>query len=253
MGTRRLRLLLTAAAGIAVVVAALATWQLAFRDTTKPASLDDALARFRAQAATANIPIPPGVYVYATTGSEFVSALGGMRHRYPARSTITVTAGGCGTKLRWDVLVHRSNVYELCDDGRRLGAWTETHRFVGQDDVTPWRCESTAWRPEPSGRESPAGHLCRAGATLQRGTVTVVGEETARVGAATVDVVRLRIDATETGDARGPLVEERWLEAETGLPVRIDYRASTLNSSPIGDVRFEERYTLDLVSLEPRR
>ena len=89
MGTRRLRLLLTAAAGIAVVVAALATWQLAFRDTTKPASLDDALARFRAQAATANIPIPPGVYVYATTGSEFVSALGGLRHRYPARSTIT--------------------------------------------------------------------------------------------------------------------------------------------------------------------
>jgi hypothetical protein len=246
-------LLLTAAAGIAVVATALAAWQLAFRDTTTPASLDDALARFRAQAATADIPIPPGVYVYATTGTEFVSALGGLRHRYPARSTITVTAGGCGTKLRWDALEHRSNVYEICDEGRRLGAWTETHRFVGRDDVTPWRCESTSWLPEPSGQGSPTAHLCRDGASLQRGTVTLVGEETARVGAATVDVVWLRIDARETGEARGPLVEERWLETETGLPVRIVYRASTLNSSPIGDVRFEERYTLNLVSLEPRR
>jgi hypothetical protein len=246
-------LLLTAAAGIAVVATVLVAWQLAFRDTATPASVDDALARYRAQAAGADIPIPPGVYVYATTGSEFVSALGGLRHRYPVRSTITVTAGGCGMKLRWDVLEHRSNVYEICDDGRRLGAWTETHRFVGQDDVTPWQCELTAWLPDPSRQKSPTGHLCRAGATLQRGTVTVVGEETARVGPATVDVVRLRIAANETGDARGPLVEERWLESETGLPVRIVYRASTLNPSPIGDVRFEERYTLDVVSLEPRR
>jgi len=253
MGTRRLRLLLTVAAGIAVVSTALVAWQLAFRDTATPASIDDALARYRAQAADADTPIPPGVYVYATAGSEFVSALGGLRHRYPARSTITVTAGGCGMKLRWDVLEHRSNVYEICNDGRRLGAWTETHRFVGQDDVTPWRCESTAWLPEPSDRRSPTGHLCRAGASLQRGTVTVVDDESALVGAATVDVVRLRADARETGEARGPLVEERWLEPETGLPVRIVYRASTLNPSPIGDVRFEERYTLDLVSLEPRR
>ena len=37
-----------------------------------------------------------------------------------------------------------------------------------------------------------------------------------------------------------------------GLPIVLDYRVSTRNASPIGDVRFEERYRLKLTSLAPR-
>ncbi len=94
---------------------------------------------------------------------------------------------------------------------------------------------------------------CTSSDSAQDGTTTVVGEEEVRVGTVDVDVVHLRVDTLESGGARGPTVEHRWLERETGLPVRVEYRVTTLNPSPIGDVRFEERYTLRLVSLEPRR
>lgn len=240
--------------GAATVVAAATTvWYLTTRENTTPASIGDALARYRQQAEAAGTPIPPGVYVYTTSGSERISALGGRRHVYPARSTITVTSGGCGMKLRWDVLQHRDNVYEVCDDGHRLAGWTEAHRFVGRDDVTDWRCTATAWLPEDIEAGSISPFRCSSGDTKQSGDVTVVGEETLRVGTDDIDVVHLRIAARETGGARGPTLEQRWLERETGLPVRVVYDVTTLNPSPIGDVRFDESYTLHLTSLQPRR
>ena len=241
------------ALGAAIAVAAAAgAWLVATRENTTPASIDDALARYRAQAEASDTSIPPGVYVYATTGSESITALGGRKHDYPKRSSVTVTAGDCGMMLRWDVLQHRSNVYEICDDGRRLGGWTETHRFVGRDDVTRWRCSASAWLPDTAD-PGPSPVDCTSSDSAQRGTTTVLGVETVRVGTATVDAVHLRIDTRETGGARGPTLEHRWLERDTGLPVRIEYRVTTLNPSPIGDVRFDERYSLRLVSLEPRR
>jgi len=251
----RRRSLVVWTAGAAVVVGVVAgAWLLATRENTTPASVDAALARYRAQAKAAATPIPPGVYVYATTGFESISALGGRRHDYPQRSTITVTGGGCGMTLRWDVLEHRSNVYEICNGGSRLRAWKEIHRFVGREDITDWRCETTtAWLPETVSAGASSGARCTSSDSVQAGTVTVVGEEQVRVGTSDVDAVHLRIATVESGGARGPTVEQRWLERDTGLPVRIDYRVSTLNPSPIGDVRFEERYTLRLVSLEPRR
>lgn len=252
MGGRRSWL---AAAGVAVaaIAAGSTVWVFVLRETAAPASLDDALARYRAEAAAGRTPIPPGVYVYATTGSESVSALGGRTHRYPKRSTLTVTAGGCGMRLRWDVLQHRSNVYEICDGAGRLAAWTETHRFVGRDDVTVWRCQGTAWLPRNRSAGVSSPHRCRGGKTVQHGTLTVVGEERLMVAAGKVEVVHLELVAAESEEARGSLTEDRWLERDTGLPVRVRYRVRTHNPSPIGDVVFEERFTISLTSLVPRR
>ncbi len=242
------------AAGAAIVLAAATgAWVLAARESATPASIGDALARYRANAEAADTPIPPGVYVYATTGSESISALGGRKHSYPSRSTVTVAGAGCGMTLRWDVLLHRSNTYEICDDGSRLSGWSETHRFVGRDDITRWRCDATAWLPADTDPSSSTAFDCASTDSEQVGTTTVVGEEMLRVGTADVGVVHLRVATREGGGARGPTVEQRWLERETGLPVRVDYRVTTLNPSPIGDVRFDERYTLRLLSLQPRR
>ena len=36
-------------------------------------------------------------------------------------------------------------------DALWLGAWSETHRFVGRDDVTEWRCRAAAWLPAARG------------------------------------------------------------------------------------------------------
>jgi hypothetical protein len=68
-----------------------------------------------------------------------------------------------------------------------------------------------------------------------------------------VDAVVVRVDASETGSSRGTLTQERALEPVTGLPLEIEYTVSTKNDSPIGDVGFQERYTLRLLTLEPRR
>ena len=122
--------------------------------------------------------------------------------------------------LRWDVLRTRSNTWEVCalGDGQQLAAWVEAHNFVGRDDATRWRCIDTAWLPADRNAGSTSPYRCDGAGTSQRGTVTVVGEETVRVASSAVDTVRLRVDVTETGEARGPIVEERWLEPVSGLP-----------------------------------
>jgi hypothetical protein len=249
----RARWLIGGGIATVILVVAVVAWQLAFRDTSTPVTVDEALARYRAQAKDGDTPIPAGVYVYATNGSEEISALGGRRHRYPARSTVTVAPGGCGMTLRWDVLTSRSNRYEICRSGTVLAVWTESHRFIGRDDRTTWRCRSTNWLPadDTPGAMSPYG--CRGGDTVQRGTSIVVGEEPVTVGSGTVVALHVRINAVESGGARGPVTEERWLEPASGLPLRITYNVTTKNASPIGDVTFTERYDVRLTSLEPRR
>jgi hypothetical protein len=241
-----------AAAGIAA--AAAVVWAVALRDTAEPVSVDEVVDRYRARAASGDTAIPAGVYVYETSGEESISALGGTTHEYPLESTITVTPARCGMTLTWDALEERASAYTICDEGEELSLleWTERHRFFGQDDRNDWRCDHVAWLPaeaEP-GLELP--YRCKSSDTLQAGTLTVVGTEPVVVGGTRLDALRVRIDATETGAARGTLAEERWLEPETGLPLRIVYRVETKNSSPIGDVTFEEGYELHLHSLEPR-
>lgn len=256
--SRRLRLILVVLGVTALVAAAaVVVWRVVLRDTATPASIDDALARYRESAASGETSVPPGVYVYSTSGSESVSALGGTTHAYPPRSTITVTASPCGMALRWDVLETRSSEWTICTDGeggavQRLDGWIENHQFYGQDDSTTWRCEGSPWLVGSDAVGATFPHTCDGGDTTQTGTVTVVGEEPVDVGGVPVETLRLRLEAEETGASRGPLVEERWVERETGLPVRLVYRIRTDNDSVIGDVTFEERYELDLLSLEPQ-
>jgi hypothetical protein len=244
-------------AALAVVLAGAGAgiWRFALHDTGEPTRIDDALRRFRDRGAGSTGRMPPGVYVYATTGFESVSALGGRRHRYPARSTITVTPDSCGLALRWDVLTTRSNTFRLCTEGRalRLVDWAEEHAFFGQRDRTEWRCDDTAWLPEDPAPGATSRWRCRSSDTEQNGTLSVVGDDTVLVGPTAVPARRLRATVQETGGARGRLEEERWLEPATGLPLRIAYRVRTKNPSPIGDVTFDEQYELRLVSLQPRR
>jgi hypothetical protein len=239
----------------AVAVGVSLAWRLALRDSTEPASIDVVLRRFREQAAASSGRIPPGVYVYATTGFESVSALGGSRHAYPARSTITVTRAPCGVRLRWDALTTRINTLTVCADGQalRLARWSEQHEFFGRADRTDWQCEETAWLPADPVPGSASPLRCRGADSTQDGTVSVVGPETVLVGRSLIRAVHVRAEAREAGGARGVLVDEHWLEPTTGLPLRIVYRVRTENPSLIGDVTFEERYVLRLLSLEPRR
>ena len=257
--SRRLRIILVsviAAVLVAGSVLAAVRW-IVLRDDATPASLGDALARYRTAAAVGATPVPAGVYLYATSGSESVSALGGATHRYPERSTITVTEAPCGMALRWDVLETRSVTWRVCAGdaaGRtqRLEGWSERHQFFGQDDATDWTCPDAAWLVGGAEPGTTLPYRCDGGDTVQRGTLTVVGTEPVDVGGARIRAVHLRIVQDDAGGARGRIEDERWLERETGLPVRLRYRVRSANDSPIGDVTFTEAYDLRLLSLDPR-
>ncbi|HEY7729413.1 MAG TPA: hypothetical protein VH950_00765, partial [Gaiellaceae bacterium] len=65
--SRRARGALIGAVALAAIAAAAAlVWALALRDTSEPASVDDAVRRFREAAQSGDTPAPAGVYVYAT-------------------------------------------------------------------------------------------------------------------------------------------------------------------------------------------
>src|SRR5690242_2729412 len=72
-----------------------------------PVSVNDVINKFRntspSSAPRANGGPQVGVYLYATQGSEGISA-GHLTHHYPNVTTLTVTTDDCGLNFRWDAL-----------------------------------------------------------------------------------------------------------------------------------------------------
>ena len=251
------------AAGVLAVVAvaalaALGGWYFLLRDVAEPASVDDAIAAFREQEAAGrseSSPIPVGVYVYDTDGFERTDALGGVTHRYPARSTITVTADPCGVRLRWDVLRGRFTTWTICTGA---AGWTkrardERHTFFGIADQTTYSCRDTSFRPAGDRPGTRFGVSCTTGSATERGRGRVVGRDRLGVGGKTVACVHVRTRTAFGGGTRGSATFDFWLARDTGLPIRVSMVSRTTTGSLIGDVHYEEDVSLALTSLTPRR
>jgi hypothetical protein len=249
---------LIAAVVLGVVVAAGAvTWFVAFRDTAEPVSVEEAVTSFRTETEprhAAPSPIPEGVYVYATRGSEKTDALTGVTHRYPRRSTITVAAHACGVSLTWRVLKGRSTewVYCVTADGWELRSQDERHTFFGRTETTTYLCQDTLIRPLPLERERWR-LTCSTGSSHERGFVHYVSSGLENVGGKTVSSQLVRKRSVFSGEIRGFARHDLRFDSETGLPVEVAMETRTTNDSPVGDVHYEERVTLSLVSLKPRR
>jgi len=253
--SRRWLVVGVAAVAGAVAAAVLGAWWFLLRDVAEPATVNEAVSAFRQHGEGGRSTIPPGVYVYATTGSEHIDALGGVTHRYPRTSTITVTGAPCGVRLRWDVLVGRSTTWTVCTGA---SAWVERgtyerHTFFGTTDVTRYACTDTPFRPAGDRPGTAFGVACSTGKATERGTGRVVGRETIRVGGANVPAVHVRTTTSIAGDTTGTGTSDFWLARDTGLPVRIEMVSRTTNGSLIGDVHYEEQVSLRLTSLVPRR
>lgn len=250
------------AAGVVVVlaVAGIATWYFLVRDTAEPVGVEEAVTSFRTDTEVEPGPgageslIPEGVYVYDTDGFEKTDALLGEKHAYPARTTITVTAAGCGSSLLWRPVTGRSTRFVVCpaSDGWELRTQDERHTFYGQTETTTYRCEDALVRSaDESTREWDVS--CTSGSTEETGTGTLVGRETIRVGGRAVDAEHVRRETTLTGETRGSTTHDLWFDPATGVPVQLVLVSHTANDSPIGEVHYDEDVTLTLTSLEPRR
>jgi hypothetical protein len=241
-----------------LALAVLGVWYLVLRDTTDPATVEEALTTFREETDSGPrqaSPVPEGVYVYRTAGFEKTDALTGVTHRYPSRSTITVTADQCGLRLRWDLLEGRSTTWTVCVVSGRwdVESQEERHTFFGRTERTTYTCTDTSLRPAGDRPGTSFAVLCSTGSAEERGSGRVVALEILRVAGETVETVHVRRRASFTGRIRGRSTQDVWLARDAGVPVRLEMTTDTTNDSAVGDVHYEEHVSLRLVSLEPRR
>ena len=73
------------------------------------------------------------------------------------------------------------------------------------------------------------------------------------VGSGTVEAVHLRTSVTLSGGATGSSEGDLWLAREGGLLLRWRETTTTTSPSAIGSVRYEESFTIAIVSLTPQR
>ena len=254
---RRAGLIAAGVAGV-VVLAGLGAWLALFRDSAEPVSVGEAVTSFRTDTDSTPGPSPirPGVYVYATKGYEKTDALTGVTHRYPPRTTITVTAAECGVSLTWRALRGRSTEWTLCvtDQGWELRSQDERHTFFGRTETTTYTCEDTPLRP--LGR--PVGYrwkvACATEGSTETGTARIVERRSWSLhGGPTLTETLIRKSTVFTGSIRGTARHSFWFDEKSGLPEHVTMVSRTTNASPVGDVHYEEDVTLVLTSLEPRR
>jgi len=248
--------LVVCAAAAALALGVAVAWFF-LRDTAEPVTVGEAVTSFRTDTELtpgARSPIPEGVYVYATVGYEKTDALTGVTHRYPARSTITITATDCGASLVWRVLKGRTTEWIYCTTPRgwELASQDERHTFFGRTEQTTYLCTGLPIRPA-AGSVTTWDVGCSTDTSQERGVGSLVGRERLRVGGRTVSAEHVRRTSTFSGEIRGTSRHDLWFDSESGVPVRIVMVSRTTNDSPVGDVHYVENVTLRLTSLTPRR
>ena len=253
---------------LALTAAGYAVYRGLLRESSEPASVRAAIERFRALPAAARELPPglrgrapePGVYVYATRGSEISRVLGTRRHAYPARTTITVSATPAGClRTRWDVLATRWDASLACpraDGGWRLISLSEQHEFAGHVDTRTYVCTpgSTARPPQP---EPEPGATWRSSCAIE-GTTTaddgvVLGPRTPTLDGRRRSTVLLRTRTRVSGETTGTGTTLTWVLPDTGLIVRRTIANASTTETIVGAVPYEERATLALTTARPLR
>jgi hypothetical protein len=194
-----------------------------------------------------------GVYAYATIGFDAVDVLNGARHEYPETTTITVTAHGCGVRLRWDVAVQRWDSWDLCLDGTgiRVVAWSGYHEFFGVGGRNDYVCDGDP-RPLDASTGTTWEMVCRVGdrdTSTFRGTV--LGRPAVVIEGTSVVALHVRYDVDVVGASTGTQTIDGWYRTTDGLPLREAVTVMTAQDTPIGTSNFEEQSTIELVSLTP--
>jgi hypothetical protein len=197
----------------------------------------------------------PGVYAYATEGGESISLLGSS-HSYPGVTYGVVRhLGGCAWEITSEVVKEHRDRRELCNEPARIlqPSQQRSVEFLGTREGMPYVCSPALVLHEVG--QAPGS---RATATCNDGDGTTAeleavflgtGQET--VGGQVVDVIKIRLDATFSGAARGTSTDDYTLVASTGLPVRVVRTLDSITNALGNDVRYRESATFVLQSLTP--
>lgn len=245
-----------AAAAVLVVVGA--TIVTLGRDESSEVTVEKALVALESDLPSTEISsVGParGVYVYRTEGSEKVDALLSPSHRYPSQSFVGVAGSACGYVERWTPLEGRTTERELCplSGGLAITHYSEVHTFLGSTDARDYVCSDEAIvLPIDWAGAATWSFSCDTGTTEETWTGRVVGVET---GPENIEgtVVHLRFDTVLKGANAGTSVKEFWMRESDGLVIRERVVNENTTDTPIGAVKYSERYSLKLVSDNPER
>lgn len=257
---RRRNIALVAVAG-AVVGLALLAWLNRPRDDPARATVGDAVKSFRAAGErgthkSGSGEPAPGVYRYATRGSESVKTpIVGTSHDYGGVSTIVLSSGRCGGMERWQVLAGRWSEAESCpgpqgDEFRRLA---EFHEFFGVQQEDSFRCQGRVLKIsalQPGVRFSSS---CESDASSISNDARVLGFETVAVAGETFPVVHTVSHSRVEGETSGTAEREEWRRRSDGLLLRRSVSSVADSSAGGEDAHYTESYTLQLLDTEPRR
>jgi hypothetical protein len=218
------------------------TYLLAFRDTATPVDRADLTV-----ATSGSAPGDPGVYVYGSSGYEAIDALTGARHDYPAETYLTITDGPCGPAVRWDALAERWISWDHCGPDLAVTRMQGLHQWFGVPDLEDEVCSN----PLPLVPAAESTVACVAGATTETYRVTPLGPEPVLIGGEEVIADHVRIISELSGGSTGSSEADLWVYPGTVLVVKTTVERHTVTPSRVGDVHYDEEYTLLLKSMEP--
>lgn len=245
-------------------------------DSARSVEADEALDRFRNEStvpgatdtpsstAAVDSTLPaavvstpePGVYRYATEGTESVDILGGATHAYPTETLLTVVDRGCGALLRWDLLRERFDEWNICATPEGI-TWQPTdmvwyHEFFGSGRREPAACDRAALVvPADFMPLAPQALDCTCDNRPWPAVWEVLGSETRVIEGVEVPVMHVRMTIDWEGELYEQTVNDWWFAAN-GLPVAMtSTKESRADSGVVGAVTYTETYTAELLSLTP--
>jgi hypothetical protein len=197
----------------------------------------------------------PGVYVFATSGWEEVSVLGGARHDYPSQSTLTLTKTGCGYDIEWAPLVQRSDLWSTCLQGKAISVskYVTHHEFFGQTEDRSFDCQALFLRPPDETPGSVTNGTCVDGADHATTATTVVGPDVLTIAGQPVEAVHLQLEQDLTGSTNGYRHNEVWLRESDGMLLRMDAVTDADGASSIGQTHYHEELHILLSDPNPQQ
>lgn len=269
MGFVRRHWVLLGIAVLLVVVAGAVVTTVLSVDTPGPASVDDALDRFREDGGDDGPALPggrppEGVYRYEGVGRSALSFPPLTQQdgeEMPA--TVTHQPRGCWT-TRVEFNAEHWQEWTSCRVGDTM---VETRGRSGQawdlgvsraGNVSTFLCRPPNPLLEPDAEpgdqveQSCSGSNSAVdGRTTSTGTSTFVGEETMVIGGQEVDTLHLRGERTLSGGQEGDEITEIWFRPD-GLLVRYERDIEVRTSSPVGTITYTEQGHFELTDLRPQ-
>lgn len=258
MARRHIFGFLIAAFAAAVAILLWLNWP---HDEPIKATVKDAVRSFREQAPQSARPgegekPAPGVYRYATRGSESVAAdVFSTTHTYNGISTITVSSGNCGDIERWEVLRERWSEIEWCGDPSDAERWkvTELHEFYGTKEQDTFQCQGqSVGRPPFKETSTRLKNRCMSAGSLALGASQLKGFVSVAVGGEEYKAAYIVSQSVVKGDTTGTTNTAEWRRLSDGLLLRRRVSTDVLTNAG-GGAHYTENYMIELIDPHPQR